>query len=288
MKLFWLFVFLSLNAFAYEITPSATAPGIYDITGKHIVLVPKTSNGLLLLTIGGTNSKPSEFKNVQQWGLDLGFTVLGIDYPNMVICTTCRTAPDLTCFDNYREEIMLGNPVSDIVNVNKANSILNRIQSLIKYLVKTEGLNKWKAFLNSDQSLNWNKVAVVGHSQGSGHAAYLGKMFSLKGVVMLAGPHDSWQNGSAPWLYRKGATSPNKYTSFLHEKDFFGSEYQAAAARVLMNDESIPMTRIHDQIEVNSTAQIYVSDVPFQDPHNSLTFPVYKNVWNILLRRLMN
>lgn len=289
MKLMMLIfsLLVGLQASAYEVAPSATAPGIYDITGNHIVLVPPQSNGRLLLTISGTNSRAIEYKNVQEWGRDLGFTVLGIDYPNMVICTTCREASDLTCFDKYREEIMLGNPVSDIVNVNRANSILNRIQSLMKYLVKTEGLEKWKAFLNPDQSINWNKVVVTGYSQGAGHAAYLGKIFALKGVVMVGGPHDSWKKGSAPWLYRKGATPPEKYTSFLHEKDFFGSEYQAAAARALMNNNSIPMTKIHSEIEAGSTAQIYVSDLPFHDPHISLALPVYKDVWDFLLRRLM-
>ena len=103
-------------------------------------------------------------------------------------------------------------PVSDKISVRPANSILNRLQKLLVYLVKQDPDGGWGEFVADGQPV-WSRIVVAGHSQGAGHAAYLGKMFPVDKVLMFSGPQDYFDDldKPAPWLARPSATPPSRY-----------------------------------------------------------------------------
>ena len=79
----------------------------------------------------------------------------------------------------------------------------------------------WNQYLTSSNSLQWDKIIVSGHSQGSGHACYLGKRNLVERVVMFSGPNDysTFYNKPANWISQIGDTPLNKQFSLLHTQD---------------------------------------------------------------------
>lgn len=265
-----LFALFISSAFAIDIFPHDTDKQVRTVKGPHQVYAAKTAGAKVLITIGGTNSHPAEFKNVHMWALEKGYNVIGLDYENEVISTLCQSSTDYTCFDDYRSEIVFGQPLSHLVKVNERNSIAHRILKLFLHL-------RW--------NVDWEDVVLVGHSQGAGHVAYLAKHFNVAKVIMTGGPHDYYPaHGPADWTLERGETHPSKFYSFLHWKDFFGTESQIGSSRVLIGDLNSEVVNISDEIPANSRGQIFITDLPFPDPHNSFTSEKFKKVWDYLLR----
>ena len=209
------------------------------------------SNGLLLISLGGTNSKPTDLEAFDLQAVELGYKALALDYPNQVISTACRESKQPDAFDCFRAEVVQGKPASELVQVDRANSIEGRIQSALAQL-------QW--------SPDWNKIVVVGHSQGSGHAAYLGKLHPLRGVIMLAGPQDA----GARWLSLPGSTDPLNYVGLLHAKDFFDARRQTQAINTLRQGTVTPGSVILTQEVV-------------EDGHMSVIQPQFRSHWLQLL-----
>lgn len=262
--------FILSAAMAGEVSPTLTDTKIRMVKGPHQVFNAKTLGAKTLITIGGTNSRPADFRNVHEWAIERGYRVIGLDYENEVISTVCRTTPDRMCFDNFRSEIVFGQAVSPLVKVNEFNSIAHRLLKLFHHL-------KWK--------VEWQDMVLVGHSQGAGHVAFLAKHFNVHKVIMTGGPQDYYPGyGPAQWTMEVSETEPRDFYAFLHMKDFFGPEFQVNCARVLTGEINAEVVKIHTEIPAQSRGQIFMSDYLFEDPHNSFTDPVYKEVWDFLLK----
>lgn len=229
------------------------------------------SQGLLLVSLGGTHSLPSDFRSFDQLAATMGFDVLAVDYDNHVISTTCKDSSDDLCFDRFREEVVLGNSVSPLLEVDRPNAISTRITDILKNLKQADSA-RWSRYFHHNQ-VQWNKVVVVGHSQGSGHAVYLGKKFRLHGVLMFAGPQDRFSDESrtVAWIEKPGRTPGDRHYGFLHEQDFFGASGQLRAARKLLGS-----TPVHQHV--------IVTNEEVRDPHMSVITPQFKNVWIKLLQ----
>jgi len=102
--------------------------------------------------------------------------------------------------------------------VDPANSITARVGKLLEYL---DGENPSKGWgdlytAGSDPEPIWSKLIVMGHSQGAGHAAYLGQTKELMGAVMISGPQDECvecPKGTKFWIDDDYMTV-DKYTAF--------------------------------------------------------------------------
>jgi hypothetical protein len=281
-------LFLPLLALAAshvtEVDPAAVQAKTRRYMGPHYALSPEKTNGLLLITLGGTNSLPKDMLDFAEEGAKLGYQSLGIDYvngpPDGSISTGCRESKDPDCFDKFRREVVRGDPVSPLVKVSKEDSVEFRITSLLRYLAKKDP-KKWGKFLLSDE-VDWSKIVIAGHSQGSGHAAFLAKAHALKGVVLLAGPQDAFADGrTASWLKAPSRTPSDRFYSFLHKKDFFESEKQIAVARVLMGNDKAPIAPATDC----AGAHILVTDRDdVGDAHMSVIEPFFREVWSHILK----
>jgi pimeloyl-ACP methyl ester carboxylesterase len=218
---------------------------------------------------------------------NLGYHVIGLDYNNTVITTTCSNSSDSTCFNTFRQEIVFGTDLSPLVSVDSLNAIYFRIKALLGYLARQHSEQGWKEFIKGD-SIQWSKIIVAGHSQGAGHAAYLGKRFPVARVLILAGPQDflSHFNTPASWLSEKSITPPGKYFAFLHLKDPFDFKKQLADCMKLMqlnspdsiliqpNTSSVNLLKFH----------ILVTDISSGNPHGSMLQPVFVDAWKYLLQ----
>lgn len=273
-----------------QIAVNANNPQIRQIKGPHLLFVDDTAapNGLLLISIGGTNSSPEQFAHAHRIAAAQGYLGLSVDYPNEVISTVCRERREIECYDSYRAEIVLGHPVSPVVHVDRANSIESRIVDLLRGLLRKDSA-RWSPYVNTDGSLNWQKIVLMGHSQGSGHAVYLSKRHRVQAVIMTGGPQD-WlpRTGPSRWIMQPGQTPASAYFAFLHRDDFFGSESQILLARVLLENPQAPLSRIQDRVADGETAQILVSELNTPDPHNSMLRPIFPQVWQHIFQRSVN
>ncbi len=204
------------------IQPNQTDVG-YSSTEESHYVVRSTKNHLnkLLLFIGGSYSIPKNYNLVADHGATIGLDVISLSYPNNVATAPLGTSSDQLIFDNYRDELCFGNQVSNEVSVDLLNCINTRATKLVLYLKNTYPDQNWGQYLTATNTLQWDKIIVSGHSQGSGHACYLGKKRLVDRVVMFAGPNDysSYFSSAANWLTINGLTPLSKQYSLLHTQD---------------------------------------------------------------------
>lgn len=258
-----------------EVAPPATGPTIRQARGPHRALVDPAipSNGLLLLSLGGTHSLPADFDAFDRLAAALGFHVVALDYPNSVISTAARDSRQPDAFRRFRQEIVGGDPVSDLVEVDAANSIEGRFTALLASLAKKDAT--WSPYLEDGRPV-WGKVVVVGHSQGSGHAAFLGKRHRLKGVLMLAGPQDTDASGEpVAWLEERGLTDPDRFLGILHRQDPFHCDRQLRALKALRGSTGC----VEGQ-------DVIVLDTASQSPHMAPIGKACQKWWRQLLDRV--
>jgi len=96
-----------------------------------------------------------------------------------------------------------------------------RILKLLPYLDATYPTQNWAQYLSSTNSMDWSKIAVGGHSQGYGHAAFFARKENVDRVLMFSGPNDysDTLKAPAPWLSASSATPIPAYFSYLHLYD---------------------------------------------------------------------
>lgn len=271
MKALILAFVLGVSSLGNAAVTSVEGPG-------HVVSRSSAPRGLLFVTIGGTNSRPQELLKLHNWAIQQGYDILGIDYPNHVICTTCRTRTDLTCFDRYRREVTMGDGRSEIITVTESDAIVPRMRVLLDALIKADPY--WARYENRGE-IDWSKIVLMGHSQGAGHAAFIAKLFPVKKVIMTGGPHDVAKHGSAPWLKVRGATEGWRHFGFLHWSDFFGVDSQVEAVRQLQG-ATTPVTMVLNNVPEKST-RLLMTRLAAPDPHNSFTRDEFREIWRWLL-----
>ena len=195
----------------------------YSSTDQSHYVVRNTSTHLnkLMLFIGGSFSSPNTYTIISEHAASIGLDVISIAYPNNIPAASLASSSDQFIFDNYRDEICFGNQVSDAVFVDKLNSINTRLLKLIQYLINTYPEQNWKQYLMASKSLDWGKIILAGHSQGAGHACYLGKKRLADRVVMFSGPNDfsTHFNSPANWLIESGLTEISRNYALLHIAD---------------------------------------------------------------------
>ncbi|MBO9730118.1 MAG: hypothetical protein J7623_15880 [Chitinophaga sp.] len=268
------------------VSPELTGAGLTQIHTPHLVATPglKNNRHQLLVMIPGTGGSADcrAFRVFDSSFAVMGYYVVTLDYPNNVITTTCSKSEDSTCFDHFRQEIMFGTPVSDKVAVDTLNSLVNRLTKLLQYMAAKDV--RWKEFTAKGKPL-WDKIIAAGHSQGAGHAAYMGKQFKLRGVLMFSGPQDYLVNFNMPsrWQRESGHTPVNRYYAFLHVRDPFNFSYQVADVTAINHQQVTDTTMVQPQVAVKSTRHILVTDTDKAEPHGSTLGVQFLPVWRYMI-----
>lgn len=269
------------------IDPAQTGAGIDKVHSGHMALYyPKIKNEhKLFLMIVGTTGAATDMIAIDSTVAGMGYHTLAIDYRNNVITTVCNNSPDSACFDKFRQEIMFGTPVSDSVNVDSANSIINRVEKALQYLVKNDPGGEWTDYI-AGNNIKWANIIVGGHSQGAGHAAFIGKRFNVSRVLIFSGPQDYRVafNSPANWLGVKGLTNVKKYYAFLHSKDQYNVTRQLANCARVMNLPRPDYEQVEPGVALRTTRHILVNSIEAGNAHMSTLLPQFKNVWEYMLK----
>ena len=278
--------FLIAQVHVVTVKPDQTDSLIKSIHGDHLALFDlsvKPVNKLVLMIVG-TGASARDLLPFDSFAASAGYHVISLDYNNNVITTTCSNSADSSCFYNFRQEIVFGEPVSPLVEVDSANSIYNRFHKALIYLSKQYPKLGWQQYLTNG-GIQWQKIIVAGHSQGAGHAAYLGKKFPVDKVLVFAGPQDflAHFNRPARWLSVEGMTDPSKYYALLHLKDPFDYNKQLADCLKLMQTVKADTVMVEPGAAVTKSSHILVTNIETSNPHVSMMQPEFKKAWAYLL-----
>ncbi len=87
----------------------------------------------------------------------------------------------------------------------------------------------WGAYL-ANGAPDWSRIAVAGHSQGGGMAAFLAKRTKVARVILFSGPADFVLPGRqpAPWLAAPSATPGERWYGLYHREERLASLLQQA------------------------------------------------------------
>jgi polyhydroxybutyrate depolymerase len=291
----------------YFIPPKDTDGEITTDLEPHYVALNKSVSpkNQLFLFFPGTSATPQLYQQLSNIAADLGFHVIGLNYPNdRAVNTLCGgTNTDLDCYANVRLEIKDGIDRTPLVNITRADSIENRLIKLLVYLRARFPNDGWGEFLESDGAIKWSSIVTSGHSQGGGHAGIIGRYHLVARVVMFAAmDYNGRLMRPANWIAvpssTPNATPTERFYGFSHQRD------QAVNFTVLSTLiwPAYGMTAFGPVVNVDTVAPPYSDthsltsnlDAPSRNYHSTIAvdlfvpkFPdgtlVYKPVWEYLL-----
>lgn len=220
---------------------SADAP-----CGAHRVYVPAagvTPREPLVVFLPGSSMTPSEHDLVLKTAAYAGYRTIGLSYDSTnnvdKICAPFAgfgiypfCAND--CYATKRDEIILGRDLTQEFTVEPADSIVERLFTLLAQLYAddiSDGTNdhEWDSYFSplltvpvriGVGNLEWDKIIIAGFSQGAGHAARMSRAYPVHGTVMIDGPGDMCLDGfelaAAPWLNGPDASAGRPRYGAMH------------------------------------------------------------------------
>jgi hypothetical protein len=221
----------------YTIVPSVTDAAIVDTSptrGNNLVWLPARPVGKLLvfLPTGGPTNVPTEFTELATESARLGYHTIVLAYRNEAPIAALPTANPPGCGNgaepadappncaiDIRMEILDGGGESTIVDVNRANSIENRLNKLLVYLVATHPADGWAKYLDTSGATpqpKWSETVIAGSSLGAGQAAIIAAQHSVYRAALLHG----WTDAKHGWV-TLGATPSSRYATLIHARDNF-------------------------------------------------------------------
>lgn len=275
----------------HVVEPASTDPAISSSFDSHQTFLDTTvvENGRLLLFLPGTDAQPRAYQRILTAAAALGYHAIGLAYPNSEsVATLCDG--DAACYEPVRREIFEGSDVAPQVSVDAANSIVNRTAKLLQYLDGTYRSENWGQFLNGND-LRYDRIAVAGHSQGGGEAAYIAKVRAVARVAMFSAPVDAVDGASAPWIDANHLTPTNRYYGFAHESDpafadittnWMSLGLGSASDRVLVDSAAAPFGGAHQLESALAVGRPHNSTAVDSDTPTTLGEPIYADVWQTM------
>jgi len=253
----------------YSIAPKTTDANITTALSNHFVSVREggTRKNVLYVFLPGTYRNPTVCKATTKKAAALGYHSIGLMYDNLKAGNPlCRATGDITCHRRARLEVIDGVDRHPSINVNFANSLINRLHKLLVYLDKTYPAQNWKQFILNGKP-DWTKIIIAGHSQGGAVAGVIGKHYPVKRVIMIS-MIDLLDNGKMP-DWQTMPANKEKFFAITNTRDEL-VPYQ----NVQKGWQSLGMTAYGAKVNVDWTA------APYQNSHTLITsrVPVTSNI----------
>jgi hypothetical protein len=280
------------------VRPSDTDPAIGSPDDDHHVYLSAggPGNGKLLVFLPGTGGRPANATLFLQEAARAGYHAIGLDYPNLrsagQVC-----GDDLDCYDRMRHESFDGTSAGAGVGVSPENSIKHRLVALLSWLSRRHPDQGWGAFLVG-RDLQYGSLALAGHSQGGGHAAYIAKLHRVARVLMFGSICDTDRAEpptAATWVSGPHATPIDRYYGLSHTADPF-AEKIASTWRALGLDQLGPRTPVDGAAAPYGGSHQLITSIPQPSgrrAHGSVVadratpirqgVPQYRDVWRYML-----
>ncbi|MGN6127180.1 MAG: BPSS1187 family protein, partial [Humibacter sp.] len=153
-----------------------------------------------------------------------------------------------------------GTDPSRFSRVGTANSILRRFTAAIDYLQILDPHGDWGRY-RVDGHPVWKNVVFAGHSQGGGESAYISHLHKLRGVLMFSSPVETFNDVSAAWMSKPGATPPERMYGFDDIHDIYFTRIIGSWRKLQMGDPDPTAATA-----VPTGSHIMLSDLDIGDP----------------------
>ena len=235
---------------------AGASPAGHNATRLNYALEPPgPARSTLVVLLNGSGASPSQLmiepgRNLFTAALESENHVLAVAYrSDVAIATMCDSSrPD--CYGASRSTLLTGvfAPGADnsLADIRADEGIIARIDQALRTLAATRPQRGWDAFIGSATSvaaadrIAWPRVIASGHSQGGGHAAYLGKLFPLIRVVQFSSTCDApagvpalWTAADSGWITSPAAaffgfSAPTVFTNGVPTGGDLNCPYHAA------------------------------------------------------------
>jgi hypothetical protein len=182
-------------------------------TVDEYALEPTNPKGALVVQLNGSGGTPAgqiaaPDKNFYNAASASGYHVIGLAYRSAVaIGVACVGKP--ACFGPARSTIVLGELATgappSFADIRADEGIVERLDAALHLLSAQHPNGGWGDYLtgstdpDATKHIAWHKVIASGHSQGGGHAAFIGSLFPVKRVIQLSSTCDAVAGTPAPW-----------------------------------------------------------------------------------------
>lgn len=189
----------------YALEPGGTAKGALVLYLPSSIAVPEMQ-------------VPDPVRNFYNAAAQRGFHVIALAHENQqVLGISCRN--NAACYGASRETVLTGvyqtGAAVGLRSITPQDGIVARLEAALRTLAARRPGQGWSQFL-TPQGVDWSRVIATGHSQGGGHAAYLGQRFAVRRVVQLSSTCDLDQNDMpAPWTSASLTWATSPATSFV-------------------------------------------------------------------------
>ena len=254
---------------------------------NHYALEPAATprNALVLHLASSLGSPASQIGdpilNFYNAAAGVGFHVLSLAYRNDVVLGA-RSACDNTdaCYPAVRETVITGvagpGAPSFVADMRADEGIMQRTFAALVHLESSYPAAGWGQFIadrtsaNASERISWGSVVATGHSQGGGHAAYLGKLVALQKVFQLSSTCDAVMDTPASWTSAAGvwATSPaERFVGLAAAADPICPVHLA-----IWNNMGMDPTRMHDDAARCGTGVLQAHSVTLSCVDNFATW----------------
>lgn len=257
------------------VRPGDTDPRIEVTEPIHLTIAPTNPNGRLFVFLPGATARPADYTRLLRTAASQGYHAIGLAYVNDErVNQLCNRNSPPRCRDDLRFEIVYGVDRSPLVDIPRPDSIVSRLSRLLVHL-------GWTQYL-TPRGPDWANVTVAGHSQGSGHAAYIARDHAVRRVMLFAGTEPS------AWTLDPRATPGDRTWGFAHVDDSLFDSFPrswdnlgAPGPLTDVDTNAIPYGGSHqlttDLPPANGNAhQAPVADAALPMDGNT---PVYRPVW---------
>jgi hypothetical protein len=204
------------------ISPESTDPAIRAWLDDHFVCYEAGAGAheRLFLFLPGTTGRPDMYTTLCKEAALAGLHAINLSYTNdkAVEWTYCRESDEDDCTGKVRLEQLEGKDYSREIEIDRANSIENRLIKLLRYLDEHFPEEDWDRYLTEEGDLEWERIVVSGHSQGGGHALMIGTHRKVARVVMFAWV-DFHKGELAKWITPDTTTPLDRIYAIRHLED---------------------------------------------------------------------
>jgi acetyl esterase/lipase len=162
------------------------------------------------------------------------------------------------------------------------------LTKLLQFLDAHHHNDGWGQYMRN-REIDWGRIAVSGHSQGGGIAAYSAKKEVVARVIVLSGAWDRVEETKefAPWVTSKSVTAMDRWYAAYHEKESRADAMKLAYAAIGIPASHIRVLTLapNPKNQMNPTSDVYhVSMVaPGVTPLDPNGQPAYAADWAFLL-----
>jgi hypothetical protein len=207
----------------YRVTPRETDPAIGRFNNPHyVVFDPRVAPADLLLFMPGSGGNPANVSGFLNVAALQGYRAVSLSYNDLpAVVALCPRDPDPACSAKVRQKRIFGDDVTRTIDDKPAESIVNRLVKLLVTLDRDHPSEGWSQYL-ADGAPKWERIAVTGHSQGAGMAAYIAQRRRVARVVLFSSPWDFFGRSRqlAPWILTgPGVTPADSWFGAYHRKE---------------------------------------------------------------------